>query len=1182
MGIVSSSLDENPTLYIRNSNRFQITEISVSTSIHDPYITFPVMSTGIAAVPITTDLLEFIQDPNVKSISPNRFLLKLIKDKRLELKFKFNIGKTDGIKADVKGLTFINVSSEKELSRIVTVEFNDDPNLHKHPNVTLVGNYYTDEVQISEVEWSWKWSPPHNMEEIHQGWRNYCCFAEYDEKDNTFQLLASFTFWVADGTKSHYRRTSKSSESFDGTSFFTGTSSLLPSSTSTLCSPNIPRSVRPSSPDTSLLLIPSMSSGTSSVSSGGRRNSDDLMFQHEPEDGPLFRATLSAYEKKNNSLRNNIKRILKAAINSRDVIMDSRYADEEFVSILQSAAVAHPQAFQSVLDSYLEEATRKISSYREILVNQMTNLLIEPLRKLYENDIKVAESKKKEFEDESRDYYQFLSKYLSLKVDSSKEKKQFESDSKYQNKRKNFELKRFDYYAYMQDLHGGRKDQEILYHLTNFAEKQSSFFQQTAMGIQSLKPGLDKLSIDVAEATKEIHLMRKEREERRRALETRTTIVNPVNPFPIETFNGGETSNNNNNGNASSTGDNTSNISENRPSSPVASPNVLQNRFRGIRDLEHHDSELTSSAGRKKEGFLFATSRVTQHGTVDPIAKNSWHKYWCVLAGGQLCEYSNWKKQLETHNEPINLRFATVREARGADRRFCFEVITPQYRRIYQATSAEDMNSWITVISNAIESLLNGTSSCRNLDQVLQEDNIAGAVNPFARKSVQRRGTLPSLSEKRKNDMKKGVSSLFEDSTIFTHTEGSNLQELNENDNSVKIIEIIKGADSSNACCADCGARRTEWCSINLGIVLCIECSGIHRSLGTHISKIRSLTLDTTSYTPDLIQLIKSIGNSRSNSIWEATLKSFEIATTPPQKFDLTLTVPTVSSKFEKDEDKVEPTSDPDWDELINMITPSIRSSVSPSTSPTPSPIPSPIPFVTKRMSKPSSNDSREVKQKFIIAKYVDRAFVNFSLVDEGRTATDILFEAVKENNILSAIQAIALRADVNARRRFEVTDDYGLKTPLLLALLHIDPSLMIVESGRTLFPMAELLLQNGSDVEKGLPEDDLEDMLAAASQPITRSTAKSVGTWAAEVVSDMKKSRKNALDVVQASGNIAAIRYFTPKVLARGPISNSTDDPNSLMITNTGAVVGGTISERKHSSAINRAISVSTKKALS
>lgn len=47
-----------------------------------------------------------------------------------------------------------------------------------------------------------------------------------------------------------------------------------------------------------------------------------------------------------------------------------------------------------------------------------------------------------------------------------------------------------------------------------------------------------------------------------------------------------------------------------------------------------------------------------------------------------------------------------------------------------------------------------------------------------------------------------------------------------------------------NEFCADCGAPRPDWTSRNLGIMICQDCSGIHRSLGTHISKVRSLRLD--------------------------------------------------------------------------------------------------------------------------------------------------------------------------------------------------------------------------------------------------------------------------------------------------------------------------------------------------
>ena len=75
-----------------------------------------------------------------------------------------------------------------------------------------------------------------------------------------------------------------------------------------------------------------------------------------------------------------------------------------------------------------------------------------------------------------------------------------------------------------------------------------------------------------------------------------------------------------------------------------------------------------------------------------------------------------------------------------------------------------------------------------------------------------------------------------------------------------KIVKSLEG----NNICADCEQTNPTWCSVSFGILLCLECSGKHRGLGTHISFVRSLDMD--SFSAKQIQVLKIGGNKQCNS----------------------------------------------------------------------------------------------------------------------------------------------------------------------------------------------------------------------------------------------------------------------------------------------------------------------------
>ncbi|KAF9338055.1 hypothetical protein BG006_000044 [Podila minutissima] len=769
--------------------------------------------------------------------------------------------------------------------------------------------------------------------------------------------------------------------------------------------------------------------------------SSTILLANDAEDGPLFRATVVECENNIRQMKTSTKRIVKAA----QAVLEARkvwaIAEESFATELAGFKPA-----EQLVEKYLHPMAQTLGERSEMLARQMQNLLIEPLCRFQSVDLKAAEVYRKSFDEESKEYYSFLSKYMALKLDNSPQKKA-EAEARYEKRRQRFEAKRFEYWVFLLDMRvGGSKGEEIFQHITNYSERHCRNWVEMGHLADEMKPDLDSILSELAVSQEKSAAQRKERQDQRKRLSrmfdeqdisstdysftqmakitqgSEGEVLDPPTPalysMSSDSFDGAPSSSNHSTVDLPDTQPKPENKRVLRLSSTPSKLGDASSNIAGIRDLEHQDTDTGTALGRRKEGFLFATSKPNLHNStvLDKPNSTNWRKYWCVVSEGHLHEYSHWKKGATiAHNEPINLRISTVRACRNQDRRFCFEVITPKFKRVYQATSADDMNSWINVISNAIQGILSGTSSCRNLS--LQYANTresrpsmetlggnrgeltAGLGGRASMEQMIQAASLPTslqdrvqpgqaVGRKRGETAALGLNEMGQ--IISPYSRESTLASMQSDDDRLgtRLLAVMRETSLANNFCADCGAKNPDWCVINLGVLVCIECSGIHRSLGTHISKVRSFTLDTTSYTRDLFDFIRAVGNNVSNQIWEANLNpmSTTLPTSPTNQTSDTTDITAHGKPF--------------------------------------------IPF-----RKPVVNDPREYKASFILRKYVDRAFVDRKFPSEidrpGRTqaihrnsfagtntssaATRALFQSVLVNNIPAALAAFAAGANLNA-----------------------------------------------------------------------------------------------------------------------------------------------------------------------
>ncbi|XP_016125879.1 arf-GAP with SH3 domain, ANK repeat and PH domain-containing protein 1-like isoform X3 [Sinocyclocheilus grahami] len=172
-----------------------------------------------------------------------------------------------------------------------------------------------------------------------------------------------------------------------------------------------------------------------------------------------------------------------------------------------------------------------------------------------------------------------------------------------------------------------------------------------------------------------------------------------------------------------------------------------------------------------------------------------------------------------SNRQPVRLNLLTCQVKPSGEDKKCFDLISHNRTYHFQAEDEQEFVIWISVLTNSKEEALNMAF--------------------------------------------RGEQSAGDDS----------LEDLTKT-----IIEDVLRMPGNEVCC-DCGAPEPKWLSTNLGILTCIECSGIHREMGVHISRIQSMELDKLG-TSELL-LAKNVGNSSFNEILEGNLPSPSPKPTP-------------------------------------------------------------------------------------------------------------------------------------------------------------------------------------------------------------------------------------------------------------------------------------------------------------
>lgn len=261
-------------------------------------------------------------------------------------------------------------------------------------------------------------------------------------------------------------------------------------------------------------------------------------------------------------------------------------------------------------------------------------------------------------------------------------------------------------------------------------------------------------------------------------------------------------------------------------------PEVLAKTSRYRRD---------SPDGILVEGWLYKKS--TARMSLQP-----WHRRWFMMNKDAIYYYrtsseirknaSGEEKECMHTSQRVkvcDIVLCTIRELPDdGNNRFCFEIITPNQKPLaLQARGPMEFRRWIDAIRANVENqLVYGDPHSVQLNKYIGKKNI---IIESSNGTSSKESDLPPGLSDNAGDGENDVGSRDSRDDGNGRVAPTSAEAVKKKPKNPLVSKIM----AANPICADCSTRAPDWASLNLGVLLCIQCSGIHRSLGVHVSKVR-------------------------------------------------------------------------------------------------------------------------------------------------------------------------------------------------------------------------------------------------------------------------------------------------------------------------------------------------------